>query len=389
MKDKQKNTQINDSSSTVQVSDEQQIYTKENSPAIDQEDQDIKQNKKDIKTLYTIGFWFLFIIVLIGCIYFGKSILLPVMVSTFIALLCSPLVNYLEKIGIPRTVGVLSVIFLIVGLLFGGVAVLTEPAQQWWSKLPELVKDISQEVTNATNNAGTSSALNEAIVSSSNVGEFRSTTVVSLVKSIAVATPTAITQLMISLFMAYFMLSYGRSLFTGFLMQFDHLSNKRKTVELVRVIQKDLSRYIGTVTLINIALGIVVGCVFFIFGVEDPFLWGTLAGIMNFAPYLGPLISMICFGVITYVQFDSMSYAFIIIATYLVINMAESQFVTPTLLGRRFNLNPLIIFMWLILWGWLWGSMGMLLGVPLLVCLNTLLERLDIFGRSHLVLRAR
>ena len=406
MKDKQNNDQINDSSSAVQVNDGQDTNSKisssekpstnESEPSIDSQESateqdklDIKQDNKDRKTLYSIGFWFFFIIVLIGCIYFGKSILLPVMVSTFIALLCSPLVNYLERVGIPRTIGVLSVIFLIVGLLFGGVAVLTEPAQQWWSKLPELVKDISQEVTNATNNAGASSALNEAIVSSSNVGEFRSTTVVSLIKSIAVATPTAITQLMISLFMAYFMLSYGRSLFTGFLMQFDHLSNKRKTVELVRVIQKDLSRYIGTVTLINIALGIVVGCVFFMFGVDDPFLWGTLAGIMNFAPYLGPLISMICFGVITYVQFDSMSYAFIIIATYLVINMAESQFVTPTLLGRRFNLNPLIIFMWLILWGWLWGSMGMLLGVPLLVCLNTLLERLDIFGRSHLVLRAR
>jgi predicted PurR-regulated permease PerM len=258
------------------------------------------------------------------------------------------------------------------------------------AKLPELFKDISQELSNATSKGSTGIIADSSrFVNDSNVGEFRSDTLVSLIKSIALATPTLLTQFMMALFMAYFMLSYGRSLFTGLLMQFDTFANKRKTVELVRVIQKDLSLYIGTVTLINLSLGAVVGVVFYFFGVEDPFLWGALAAIMNFAPYLGPLISMVCFAVVSYVQFDSITYVFAVVSAYLFINMLESQFVTPTLLGKRFNLNPLIIFMWLILWGWLWGSMGMLIGVPLLVCLSTLLEHLDIFGRSHLLLRAR
>jgi predicted PurR-regulated permease PerM len=348
-----------------------------------------KTDNTNIKSIYAGAFWFLFSISILVIFSFAKSILLPIIVSTFIALLCSPLVNYLVKIRIPRQLGVIGIIFIIVAILFGGANLLTEPAQQWWDKLPTLVKDLSHEVTNATQNTIKDSDPSNSFVNKSNVGEFQSNTVFSLVKSIAVATPSVITQLMMSLFMAYFLLSYGRSFFTGILMQFDDFSNKRKTVELVRTIQSDLSRYIGTVTLINTFLGLAVGIVFFLFGVEDPFLWGALAGVLNFAPYIGPLISMVCFGVITYVQFDSMSYAFIIIFTYLFINMLESQFVTPTLLGRGFNLNPLIIFIWLILWGWLWGSMGMLIAVPLLVCLNTLLERLDIFGRIHLVLRAR
>jgi len=348
-----------------------------------------EQVAHDRKSLYHIGFWILFFIVITATVYIAKSLLFPIVLSTFIALLCSPLVNYLLRIGVPRAMGVLTVICLIVGILFAGASILTEPAQQWWAKLPELVKDVSEEMTKATNDDGTGALSSSNIVSQSNVGEFQSNTVVSLVKSIAVITPTIITQIMIALFMAYFMLSYGRSLFTGLLMQFDDFSNKRITVELVRSIQKDLSRYIGTVTLINVGLGIAVGSLFFIIGIEDPFVWGALAGIMNFAPYLGPLISMVCFGVISYVQFQSVSVAMLIVAAYMTINMIESQFVTPTLLGRKFNLNPLIIFIWLILWGWLWGSMGMLIGVPLLVCLNTLLERLDIFGRTHLVLRAR
>ena len=346
---------------------------------------DNNKNSSRLSNFYSFFFCF---IVLIVSIYFAKFILLPIIVSTFIALLCSPLVNYLARFSIPRTIGVLSVILLIVGILFGSFTLLTEPAQQWWSKLPNIVKDLSQEVTNVANSSAAVSTYNKNLMNDSNVGEFQNYTVISLVKSIALATPSVITQIMMSLFMAYFMLSYGRSLFIGILMQFDDFSDKRKTVELVKTIQKDLSRYISTVTLINIGLGLVVGSIFFCFGVEDAFLWGAFAGIMNFAPYLGPLISMVCFGVITYTQFDSMSYAFIITSTYLFINVLESQFVTPTLLGKGFNINPLVIFIWLILWGWLWGSMGMLIGVPLLVCLNTLLERLDIFGRSHLILSA-
>lgn len=356
------------------------------------EDNIVKPQQTDqsnIKNLYVPGFWFLFSVITLVIFYFAKSILLPIIISTFIALLCSPLVNYLVKIKIPRQLGVISIIFIIVAILFSGANLFTEPAQQWWDKLPTLVKDLSHEVTTATESTIENSDANNSFVNKSNVGEFQSNTVFSLIKSIAIATPSVITQLMMSLFMAYFLLSYGRSLFTGILMQFDSFSNKRKTVELVRTIQRDLSRYIGTVTLINMFLGLTVGGILFVFGVEDAFLWGALAGILNFAPYIGPLISMVCFAVIAYVQFDSMSYAFIIISTYLFINMLESQFVTPTLLGRGFNLNPLIIFVWLILWGWLWGSMGMLIAVPLLVCLNTLLERLAIFGRVHLVLRAR
>lgn len=347
------------------------------------------QPKTELNKLYQASFWFLLFIVLAVTFYFAKDILLPIIISTFIALLCSPLVNYLQKIGVPRTIGVLCVIFCMVGLLCAGISVLIEPAQQWWLKLPELVKDLSQEITSATSSDSINAAISSNLVSDSNVGEFKNNTLLSLVKSIAIAAPSVLTQVMIALFMSYFMLTYGRQLFTGFLMQFDSFSNKRKTVDLIRAIQKDISRYISTVTLINLGLGIVVGCVFFLFGIEDPFLWGAIAAVLNFAPYLGPLISMICFAVITYVQFDSASFTFIIISTYLLINMIESQFITPTLLGKRFNLNPLVIFIWLILWGWGWGSMGMLIGVPLLVCLSTLLEGLDIFGRSHLILRER
>nr|WP_257884084.1 AI-2E family transporter [Vibrio parahaemolyticus] len=122
----------------------------------------------------------------------------------------------------------------------------------------------------------------------------------------------------------------------------------------------------------------------FFLGLEDPFLWGAFAGVMNFAPYLGPVISMVSFGFVAYLQLDSVSFMLTVVSIYLLLNLIESQFVTPTLLGRRFNLNPLVIFMWLVFWGWLWGGMGLLIGVPLLVCINILADRLALCGSTNI-----
>ncbi|WP_413700797.1 AI-2E family transporter [Psychromonas sp. KJ10-10] len=241
----------------------------------------------NIKSLYVAGFWFLFSVSILAIFYFAKSILLPIIISTFIALLCSPLVNYLVKIKIPRQLGVVSIIFIIVAILSSGANLFTEPAQQWWNKLPTLVKDLSHEVTNATESTIKSSGTDDVFVNQTNVGEFQSNTVISLIKSIAIATPTVITQLMMSLFMVYFLLSYGRSLFIGMLMQFDGFSNKRKTVELARTIQRSLSRYISTVTLINMFLGLIVGSILF-FSVSMTHFYGGICRSIKFCTLYWP-----------------------------------------------------------------------------------------------------
>ncbi|HHF3094478.1 TPA: AI-2E family transporter [Vibrio diabolicus] len=320
----------------------------------------------------------LLVLLLVPGLYFAKPILLPIVLSTFISLLCSPFINYLEDKGLPRAITVVVTLSFLVGASIIGLAAMSEPAKQWWSELPSIVKNVSQEVSEVTQ--ASADHLNTPLNIASDMGmdEVGNNTVFSLVKTLATTTPTILTQAMIVLFMVYFMLNHGRSLFRKSVSYLHGFAKQRQAIELVKALQKDLSRYIGTITLVNAGLGLSVGTVFFVLGLEDPFLWGAFAGVMNFAPYLGPVISMVSFGFVAYLQLESVSFMLTVVSIYLLINLIESQFVTPTLLGKRFNLNPLVIFVWLVFWGWLWGGMGLLIGVPLLVCINILVERLEL-----------
>ncbi|HHC6581970.1 AI-2E family transporter [Vibrio parahaemolyticus] len=326
----------------------------------------------------------LLVLLLVPALYFAKPVLLPMVISTFVALLFSPLINYFEDKGLPRTITVVVTLTLLVSVSILGLAAISEPAKQWWAELPSIVQNVSQEVNEVTKASSEHMNAPLEIASDMNIDEMGNNTVFSLLKALATTTPTLLTQAMIVLFMVYFMLNHGRSLFRKSVSRLRGFSKQRQAVELVQALQKDLSRYIGTITLVNAGLGLCVGLVFFVLGLEDPFLWGAFAGVMNFAPYLGPVISMVSFGFVAYLQLDSVSFMLTVVSIYLLLNLIESQFVTPTLLGKRFNLNPLVIFIWLVFWGWLWGGMGLLIGVPLLVCINILADRLALCGSTNI-----
>ncbi len=328
-------------------------------------------------------------------LYLTKTILLPVVVAAFIALFSSPLVERLERINIPRQLGSVFVLAAILAVVVAIGVMFTGPAQQWWSKAPDIISEVSGSFSGLDGDAKAdadapppaedkdASGMNEARA------DLQKTTALAIFKSIASATPTVVTQFLATIFLVYFFLVYGQLLLLRLIQIQSSFRDKRQAVDLVNTMQHELSQYVYTISLINIGLAVCVGCVFYLLGVEDAFLWGALAGALNFAPYVGPLISAATFAVVTYLQFDELKMALIVPAIYLVINLVESQFVTPTLLGGALDLNPLIVFLWLLLWGWIWGVFGMLVGVPLLVCLVIYLERTGIVGDWYMLVKHR
>lgn len=219
----------------------------------------------------------LLVLLLVPGLYFAKPILLPIVLSTFISLLCSPFINYLEDKGLPRAITVVVTLSFLVGASIIGLAAMSEPAKQWWSELPSIVKNVSQEVSEVTQ--ASADHLNTPLNIASDMGmdEVGNNTVFSLVKTLATTTPTILTQAMIVLFMVYFMLNHGRSLFRKSVSYLHGFAKQRQAIELVKALQKDLSRYIGTITLVNAGLGLSVGgAVFFVLALRTVLVGGRV-----------------------------------------------------------------------------------------------------------------
>src|SRR5690606_38857267 len=151
-------------------------------------------------------------------------------------------------------------------------------------------------------------------------------------------------------------------------------------VEIMQSIERDVSRYVFTITLINAGVGVLLAAVLhWGLGVDmqEALLWGTIAMLLNFAPYVGPAIGVVAMLLMGFVTWDDVGASLLPAAIYLGLHTLEGQLVTPLVLGQRMQLSPLVLILALLVFGWLWGIVGLLLAVPLLVCVKRVLARID------------
>ena len=193
------------------------------------------------------------------------------------------------------------------------------------------------------------------------------------------AAPVLLAQLLVSIILILFLLIFGPSLFNAFVEELPTKEKREKAVNLVSMTQAQLSRYIITVSGINSGLGLSTAVVLYFIGLEDALLWGVMVGILNFIPYVGSVLGVLILTLAGTVQYGVNVSVLMPVGAYLALNMLESQLITPTVLGRNMLINPLVIMLWLLICGWLWGLMGILLSVPLLVCIKLALSELGLW----------
>ena len=154
---------------------------------------------------------------------------------------------------------------------------------------------------------------------------------------------------------------------------------KRVTVDILQSIEHEMSRYVLTISAINVLVGLALAGALYWMGIpgDEALLWGTMAAILNFAPYVGPLIGILVMLLMGFVNFDEFWQSLMPAAVYLGLHTLEGQLLTPIVLGARMALSPLVLILALMVFGWLWGMVGLLLSVPLLVCIKLVLARLD------------
>ncbi len=155
------------------------------------------------------------------------------------------------------------------------------------------------------------------------------------------------------------------------------MSGKKRALSAVYDIERKVSRYLLTITVINASLGAAIAITLALLGVDYAYVWGIAAFLLNFVPFVGGLVGTVLIGASAIVQFDSIYYALAAPIAYQILTGVEGQFITPTLVGRRLEMNTVAVFLTVVLWGWLWGIPGALVAVPFLVVFKVICENFE------------
>jgi len=326
-------------------------------------------------------------------IHIAAPVLLPVLVGGFLALLLNPSVRALNQFGLPRALSAALVLGLLLGVLGLALSAVYAPAMESAAQAPRVVQRLQYKLQLMTRSLAEAGKVGEALEAIESIGaEPRPRTVAVLadgsdgLSQRAGPMLTAAASIGTATILVFLFLVFGELLFRRIVSIAPTLRDKRNTVEIVRSIQSDVSRYVGTITLINVGLGIATAGALYLVGVEEFLLWGVMATVLNFAPYVGPLVGALLLGVVGLLQFDTPAAAALPALCYLGLNVIESQLVTPLVLGRHFALNPVVILVWLLFWGWLWGVAGLLLAMPMLVCAKIICSRSEALRSWSLII---
>jgi predicted PurR-regulated permease PerM len=183
--------------------------------------------------------------------------------------------------------------------------------------------------------------------------------------------------LLTTVLVLYFLLLSGDTFLRRLVEVLPNFGDKRQAVEIFQRIESDISIYLLTITLMNALVGLATAAVMYLCGIGDVLLWGTTAFLLNYVPFLGPLLGVGIFLLVGLLGFDSLWWALLPPGLYFLIHLIEGETVTPLLLARRFTLNPVLVVLSLIFWFWMWGAPGALLAFPLLAMLKIISDRLS------------
>ena len=316
----------------------------------------------------------LFILALFYTIYFARAVLLPVVLALMLSFLLAPIVRALAKAKIPPPAGAAVLLIGLVALLGYGISFLATPAAGWLEKAPYGMEQLKEkllplkkpmeQVAQASGEIEKLAAPEAPAIPGATTVELKQAD--GGVSDMINSTPEVIVSAVLLLILVYFLLAYDGVFLGKIVKMLPKLTDKKRAVCILQEIEQHVSRYLLTVTLINIGLGIVVGITVGLLGLSNPIMWGVLVAVLNFVPYLGALTGIICMTIGAVLSYDSLSYAMLFPASYLVIATIEGNLVTPWVMGRSLTLNPVAILLSIAFWGWIWGIAGVILAVPIL-----------------------
>jgi predicted PurR-regulated permease PerM len=342
----------------------------------------------------------LIILALLGSIFllkFAQPVLLPVVVAVLISYVLGPAVASMQRRRIPPVLGA----FLALALLCGGIGfaayTLTDEALAIVDNVPVAARRLASRLeSRGRRPEGALEKVQEAAKEVEKAAE-RATdrqTVPPGVTPVQIVEPafaaraylwaggmnlgSLLGQFAVVLFLVYFLLVTG-DLFKRKLVKIagPTLAKKRITVQIMDEINRQISGFLRVLVVTSAAVAVATSLVLWLFGVQQFVVWGILAGLFNTIPYIGPLIVTSALGVVTFMQFDDIVTTSYVAGATLAITSLEGWLLTPALMGRAAQMNPVAVFIGLLFWSWVWGVMGTILAVPMLMALKAICDRIE------------
>jgi predicted PurR-regulated permease PerM len=318
----------------------------------------------------------------------GAEFFLPVTAALVVAIALVPLLEWLERHGLPSALAAFVCLILFLGIANVAIAAIVVPASNWVSVLPTRLGMIRTTVRPLVNvyaslNRSIGEIANTIAIHKAHTHTVTVETPNSLLALLTQSAPFAIIQIFFSILVIYFFLS-------GWTKARRYTITSRASFDsamtLARVIQEVVdatARYIATITTINVVLGGIVAGAVFLIGLPTPLMWGGLVALLNYVPYLGPIAAAMLLALGGLMTFSDPWTAALPPLVFIGLHLIEANLVTPMIVGRKLFINPLLILVALSFWGWVWGTVGAVLAVPLLIIIHTVLDaagRPDIAG---------
>ncbi len=293
----------------------------------------------------------------------AREVFFPIVAAALLSMLLSPIVAQIERLRLPRIAASLVVILCVVGLLFLAIDALLEPLARALDQVPAMEGLVRRTLRVARYTMGAPFAewVAARFEEWTAAGKGAASAVLFsrlLTASLGVATV---------LVLAFFLLASGDLFLQKLIRVIPRIRDKVNALKIVRTVQEEVSRYLLTVTMINSALGIVVGGVCWYLGLPNAILWGTVVGVLNFVPYVGPFVSLCLLTTASAAHFSNLADILLVPIAFSGITIIEGQFLTPMIVGHRVELNPVVVFVGLLFWFWLWGIPGMIVAIPILI----------------------
>ncbi len=324
----------------------------------------------------------LLLLAVVYTLYFARAFFLPVAVALLLDFLLTPVVRWIkQRLRLRESVGAALLMLTLVGA--GGVAVynLAAPAASWIENAPASMEKVRTRLERLKAPVARMSEAAESVEEATAMGgESKETVAVqtrSLGSRIFGSTASMVGAIITVLFLTYFLLAAGDLFLRKLVEVLPRISDKRMAVTIARETEEQISSYMLTSTIIHVSLGTATGIAAAIIGLPNPALWGVLAGMLNFIPYIGPLINAAILLIAGLVTFESTGHALAAPAVFVGLNFIESYLITPHVMADRMSLNTVAVFTGIMFWWFLWGVPGAIMAVPILAVIKTICDRVE------------